>query len=131
MEKSKDLSWNERHPNGNLSHHTFLDGFDGLTMLNEEETKVALRVLKAHLENELKFEISDSLFANIFKSIPYLALARPLCMFSNLHGFILPLKRILEAHNALDENWRENVSIIMGFFKVGGRAYSISIQSDL
>ena len=128
MEKSKDLSWNERHPNGNLSHHTFLDGFDGLTMLNKEETKVALRVLKAHLENELKFEISDSLFANIFKSIPYLAPARPLSMFSNLHGYILPLKKILEDHNALDENWRENVSIIMGFFRVGGRAYSIQTK---
>ena len=129
MEKRNDLSWGERHPNGNLSHHTFLDGFEDLPMLNEVETKVALRVLKAQLQKELSFEISDGLFTDIFKRIPYLAPTRPLCEFSILHGFILPLKKILETHNALDENWRENVSIIMKFFKVGGKAYSF--QSSL
>ena len=71
----------------------------------------------------------ESIQADIFKRIPYLAPTRPLCMFSTLHGFILPLKSVLEAHNALDEKWRENVSIIMSFFKVGGKAYSI--QSGL
>ena len=104
-----------------LSHHTFIDGFDDLSTLNEAETKVALRVLKSHLQTELGFEISDSLFADIFKTIPYLAPTRPLCEYSILHGFILPLRDILKAHNALGTNWRENVGIIMKFFGVGGK----------
>ena len=110
-----------------LSHHTFIDGFDDLSTLNEAETKVALRVLKSHLQTELGFEVSDSLFVDIFKTIPYLAPTRPLCEFSILHGFILPLRDILKAHNALGTNWRENVGIIMKFFGVGGKAYSIKV----
>ena len=109
-----------------LSHHTFIDGFDDLSTLNESETKVALRVLKSHLHAELGFEISDSMFVDIFKKIPYLAPTRPLCEFSILHGFILPLRDILKTYNALDQSWRENVSIIMNFFKVGGKACSIT-----
>ena len=120
MEQKKELTWEERHPNGNLSHHTFIDGFDDLTTLDEVKTKVALRVLKNHLQAELGFVMSDSLFVDIFKKIPYLAPARPICEYSILYGFIQPLKKILKAHNVPDENLGIDVSTIMRFFKVGG-----------
>lgn len=126
MELKKKLTWEERHPNGDLSHHTFLDGFEDLPTLNEVETKEGLRVMKAHLEERLGFGMTDDLFANIVKEIPYLAPARPYGMYSKLHGFVLPLKNILKAHNAVDEHWMETVSTIMKFFRIIGGGYTIS-----
>lgn len=125
MKEKRELTWAEKHPNGDLSHHTFIEGFDDLCTLNEQEVKVALRTLKSHLQKELGFKMTDSLFVDIFKKIPYLAPARPICGLSILHGFILPLRDILKAHNVLDQNWKENVRIIMKFFHAGGRAYDI------
>ena len=40
MEKKKVLSWDERHPNGDLSYHTFLDRFENVSILHEVGTKV-------------------------------------------------------------------------------------------
>ena len=70
MKEKREMTWEERHPNGDVSHHTFIDGFDDLTTLDEVKTKVALRVLKNHLQAELGFVMSDSLFVDIFKRIP-------------------------------------------------------------
>ena len=126
MEQKKKLTWEERHPNGDVSHHTFFEGFEDLTSLTEVETKVVLRVMKSHLEERIGCAITDELFTSIIKKIPYLAPARPYGMYSKLHGFILPLKNILNAHNAVDEHWMETVSIIMKFFRIGGGGYTIS-----
>lgn len=131
MKEKRELTWEERHPNGDVSHHTFIDGFDELTKLNEEETKVALRILKAQLQEKIGFEMSNKLFVDIFRRIPYLAPSRPYCAFSTLHGFILPLRDILKAHNALGNNWRENVGTIMKFFGVGGSGFSIQSSIDM
>ena len=126
MEQKKKLTWEERHPNGDVSHHTFFEGFEDLPSLSEVETKVVLRVMKSHLEERIGCAITDELFTSIIKKIPYLAPARPYGMFSQLHGFILPLKNILVAHNAVDEHWMESVSAIMNFFRIGGGGYTIS-----
>ncbi len=123
MKEKRELTWDEQHPNGDLSHHTFIDGFDDLATLGEIEAKVALRVLKTHLQAELGFEMSDSLFVDIFKKIPYLAPVRPICEFSIFYGFIQPLKKILKTHNVPDENLKKAVTTIMRFFKVGGKVY--------
>lgn len=126
MEQKKKLTWEEKHPNGDVSHHTFFEGFKNLPSLTEVETKVVLRVMKSHLEERIGCAITDELFTSIIKKIPYLAPARPYGMFSQLHGFILPLKNILVAHNAVDEHWMESVSAIMNFFRIGGGGYTIS-----
>jgi len=126
MEQKKELTWEERHPNGDVRHYTFFDEFESLPTLDKIETKVALRVLKCHLEEKLGFEMTDELFVAIIKRIPYLAPTHPYGMFSKLHGFILPLKEILKAHHAVDEHWMKTVSIIMEFFKIGGGSYTIS-----
>ena len=126
MEQKKKLTWEERHPNGDVSHHTFFEGFEDLPALTEVETKVVLRVMKSHLEERIGCAITDELFTSIIKKIPYLAPARPYGMYSKLHGFILPLKNILNAHNAVDEHWMESVSAIMKFFRIGGGGYTIS-----
>lgn len=131
MKEKREMTWEERHPNGDVSHHTFIDGFVGLTTLNEEESKVALRILKAQLQEKLGFEMSDNLFVDIFRRIPHLAPSRPYGAFSTLHGFILPLRDILKAHNALGNNWRENVGTIMKFFGVGGSGFSIQSSIDM
>ena len=62
MEKKKDLSWDEIHPNGDLSYHTFLDSFEDISTLNGVEVKVALRTLKYYLEEEIGYELSDKAF---------------------------------------------------------------------
>ena len=126
MEQKKKLTWEERHPNGDVSHHTFFEGFEDLPSLSEVETKVVLRVMKSHLEERIGCAITDELYTSIIKKIPYLAPARPYGMYSKLHGFILPLKNILNAHNAVDEHWMESVSTIMKFFRIGGGGYTIS-----
>ncbi len=126
MEQKKKLTWEEKHPNGDVSLHTFFEGFKNLPSLTEVETKVVLRVMKSHLEERMGSEITDELFTSIIKRIPYLAPARPYGVFSQLHGFILPLKNILNTHNAVDEHWMETVSIIMNFFRIGGGGYTIS-----
>jgi len=126
MEQKKKLTWEERHPIGDVSHHTFFEGFEDLPSLSEVETKVVLRVMKSHLEERIGCAITDELFTSIIKKIPYLAPARPYGMYSKLHGFILPLKNILNAHNAVDEHWMETVSIIMKFFRIGGGGYTTS-----
>ena len=126
MEQKKKLTWEERHPNGDVSHHTFFEGFEDLPSLSEVETKVVLRVMKSHLEERIECAITDELFTSIIKKIPYLAPARPYGMYSKLHGFIIPLKNILKAHNAVDEHWMEKVSTIMKFFRIGGGGYTIS-----
>ena len=126
MEQKKKLTWEERHPNGDVSHHTFFEGFEDLPSLTEVETKVVLRVMKSHLEERIGCAITDELFTSIIKKIPYLAPARPYGMYSKLHGFIIPLKNILKAHNAVDEHWMEKVSTIMKFFRIGGGGYTIS-----
>ena len=126
MEQKEKLTWEDRHPNGDLSHHTFFEDFEDLPILSEVETKVLLRVMKAHLEERLGFEITDDLFITIVKRIPYLAPTRPYGMYSKLHGFIMPLKNILKSQNAVDEHWMETVSTIMKFFRIGGGGYTIS-----
>ena len=126
MEQKKKLTWEERHPIGDVSHHTFFEGFEDLPSLSEVETKVVLRVMKSHLEERIGCAITDELYTSIIKKIPYLAPARPYGMYSKLHGFILPLKNILNAHNAVDEHWMESVSTIMKFFRIGGGGYTIS-----
>ena len=113
MEQKKELTWEERHPNGDVRNYTFFDEFESLPTLDKIETKVALRVLKCHLEEKLGFEMTDELFVAIIKRIPYLAPTHPYGMF-------------LKAHHAVDEHWMKTVSIIMEFFKIGGGGYTIS-----
>ena len=99
MEKKKDLSWDERHPNGDLSYHTFLDSFEDVSFLHEEGTKVALRTLKYHLEEEIGYELSDEAFLAIFFRVINLRPAHPLGGWSFQYGFVVPMQKTLQAHN--------------------------------
>ena len=99
MEKKKSLSWDERHPNGDLSYHTFLDSFEDVSFLHEEGTKVALRTLKYHLEEEIGYELSDEAFLAIFFRVINLRPARPLGGWSFQYGFVVPMQKTLQAHD--------------------------------
>ena len=99
MEKKKQLTWDERHPFGNLRYYTFLDNFVGVTSLEETASKVALRVLKRHLEEALGFELSDEQFIAIFFKVINLGPARPLGAWSFQYGFVVPMQKTLQAHD--------------------------------
>ena len=113
MEKKKQLTWDERHPFGNLRYYTFLDNFVGVTSLEETASKVALRVLKRHLEEALGFELSDEQFIAIFFKVINLGPARPLGAWSFQYGFVIPMQKTLQAHD-LDCGVKE----IFDFFNV-------------
>lgn len=99
MEKKKELTWNERHPYGNLCYYTFLDDFEGVTSLEYTTTKVALRVLKHHLEDAMGFELSDEQFIAIFFRVINLGPSRPLGIGSFQYGFVVPMQKTLQAQN--------------------------------
>ena len=98
MEKKKVLSWDERHPNGDLSYHTFLDRFENVSILHEVGTKVALRTLKYHLEEEIGYELSDEAFLAIFFRVMNLRPARPLGGWSFQYGFVAPMAKLLQEY---------------------------------
>ena len=99
MEKKKELTWEERHPYGNLRYYTFLDDFEGVTSLGKKTTRVALRVLKHHLEEEMGFELTDEQFIAIFFQVIDLGPARPLGGWSFQYGFVVPMQKTLQAHD--------------------------------
>jgi len=99
MEKKKDLSWEERHPYGDLSYHTFLDSFEDVSVLNEVGTKAALRTLKYHLEEEMELELSDEAFLAIFFRVINLRPARPLGGWSFQYGFVTPMVKLLQEYS--------------------------------
>lgn len=128
MEQKKDSAWEERHPNGDFSHHTFLDDFSGITLLNAIETKVALRTLKRLLEQRLALEISDELFIDLFKAIPFLAPVRPFCALSVL-GFAQPIQQILKTHGI--DDILHKTPIIMSFWGLNSNTRSFTIMNAL
>ena len=99
MEKKKELTWEEKHPFGNLRYYTFLDNFEGVTSLEETAAKAALRVLKHHLEEEMGFELTDEQFIAIFFKVINLGPARPLGAWSFQYGFVVPMQKTLQAHD--------------------------------
>lgn len=99
MEKKKKLTWEERHPYGNLSYHTFLNDFEGVSSLQKTATKVALRVLKHHLEEAMGLELTDEQFMAIFFKVINLGPARPLVALSFQYGFVVPMQKTLQAHD--------------------------------
>jgi len=99
MEKKKELAWEERHPYGNLSYHTFLNDFEGVSSLQKTATKVALRVLKHHLEEAMGLELTDEQFMAIFFKVINLGPARPLGALSFQYGFVVPMQKTLQAHD--------------------------------
>lgn len=98
MEKKKDLSWDERHPNGDLSYHTFLDSFEDVSTLNGVGAKVALRTLKYYLEEEIGYELSDKAFLAIFFKVINLRPARPLGGWSFHYGYVVPMAKLLQKY---------------------------------
>ena len=99
MKKKKELTWEEKHPFGNLRYYTFLDNFEGVTSLEETATKAALRVLKHHLEEEMGFELTDEQFIAIFFKVINLVPARPLGAWSFQYGFVVTMQKTLQAHD--------------------------------
>ena len=113
MEQKKEMSWDERHPMGNLRYYTFLDGFNGVESLKETGTKFALRVLKRHLEDHLGFELTDEAFIAIFFRVINLGPARPLGAWSFQYGFVVPMQKLLA-----ELNLHCGVNDIFDFFNV-------------
>jgi N-formylglutamate amidohydrolase len=94
-------------------YHTLRD-FVNIKTLDEPETKVALRVLKFHLENSMGFEMSDELFEDIFMKIPYLRPLHPLGSGYAMLGFIHPLQHVLQKHCIPADEYKK----IMEFFRI-------------
>jgi N-formylglutamate amidohydrolase len=67
--------------------------------LEETASKVALRVLKHHLEEEMGFELTDEQFIAIFFKVINLGPARPLGALSFQYGFVVPMQKTLQAHD--------------------------------
>ena len=113
MEEKKELSWDERHPMGNLRYYTFVDRFDGIDSLGETGTKCALRLLKYQLEDKLGFELTDEQFTAIFFRVINLGPARPLGAYSFLYGFVEPMRKLLA-----EQQLSCNINDIFSFFNV-------------
>ena len=113
MEQKKELSWDERHPMGNLRYYTFVDGFDGVNSLGETATKCAFRLLKYQLEDKLGFELTDEQFTAIFFRVINLGPARPLGMYSFQYGFVEPMRKLLA-----EQHLSCNINDIFSFFNV-------------
>ena len=113
MEKKKELTWEEKHPFGNLRYYTFLDNFEGVNSLGETATKAALRVLKHHLEDAMGFELSDEQFIAIFYKVINLGPARPLGAWSFQYGFVVPMLKTLQ-----EQDLHCGVKEIFHFFNV-------------
>ena len=94
-------------------YHTLRD-FVNIKTLDEPETKVALRVLKYHLEDSMGFEMSDELFEDIFMKIPYLRPLHPLGSGYAMLGFIHPLQHVLQKHCIPADEYKK----IMEFFRI-------------
>lgn len=94
-------------------YHTLRD-FVNIKTLDEPATKVALRVLKFHLENSMGFEMSDELFEEIFMKIPYLRPLHPLGSGYAMLGFIRPLQHVLQKHCIPADEYKK----IMEFFRI-------------
>ena len=119
MEKKKEKSWDERHPNWNLCYYTYMDEFEGVSSLDEAASKCALRVLKRKLEDEIGFELSDETFIAIFFKVINLAPARPIGAYSFHFGYVVPMLKLLDTYN-LDCG----VSKIFRFFNISYNNYS-------
>lgn len=113
MEQKKEMSWEEKHPMGNLRYYTFLNEFEGVPTLGGTATKAALRVLKRQLENCLGFELTDDAFIAIFFKVINLGPARPLGAWSFQYGFVVPMQKLLKEHNL-----HCGVNEILSFFNV-------------
>lgn len=113
MEQKKELSWDERHPMGNLRYYTFVDSFDGVDSLGETGTKCALRLLKYQLEEKLGFTLTDKQFTAIFFCVINLGPARPIGMFSFKYGFVEPMRKVLA-----EQNINCSLEKIFSFFNV-------------
>ena len=111
MEKKKESTWEERHPYGNLRYYTFLDDFEGVTSLKKKTTRVALRVLKHHLEEEMGFELTDEQFIAIFFKVIDLGPARPLGGWSFQYGFVVPMQKNSSSTESPSWNGR-NISFL-------------------
>lgn len=80
-----------------FDHQSGLKRFDEISTLGETATAVALRSLKYQLENELGFEISDTLFCQLFRKVCNFRPVPALGGYASLE-FVQPLQRILEKH---------------------------------
>ena len=113
MKEEKEMSWEEKHPMGNLRYYTFVDEFEQVQCLNESATKTALRVLKRQLENRLGFELTDDAFIAIFFKVINLGPARPIGAWSFQYGFVVPMQKLLK-----ELNLHCGVNEIFSFFNV-------------
>ncbi len=113
MEQKKEMSWEEKHPMGNLRYYTFIDDFENVKCLGESATKSALRILKSQLENHIGFELSDDAFIAIFFKVINLGPARPLGAWSFQYGFVVPMQKLLK-----ELNLHCGVNEIFNFFNV-------------
>ena len=75
-----------------------MDSFEDISSLHEVGTKVALRTLKYHLEEEIGYELSDEAFLAIFFIVMNLRPARPLGGWSFQHGFVTPMEELLKEY---------------------------------
>ena len=89
-----------------------VDEFENVKTLDEEHTRVALRIIKEHFDKHMGFETSDALFEAIFDRVPHLYPCSPLGSGIAMMGYIVPIKQILKEH-CVDESL---YSKVLGFF---------------
>lgn len=93
-------------------HYLSLNSFKNIKTIGLAETIVALRVLKYHFEESMGFEMSDELFEEILKRIPYLRPLHPFGSGCSMLGYVQPLKQILKKYHVCEEDYKK----IMQFF---------------
>ena len=81
-----------------FSHHTEFEAFNEQITLDENQLRVALRILKHYFEEHICLEVPDDLFLDLIKRFPYLAPKHPLTSPYAGRGYTIPVGRILDKY---------------------------------
>ena len=110
-EMSDEILWDDflstpsyaySHPIDDFSYHSTFRVFEDDIKLDDNQQKVALRMLKYFYETSLFAKLSDELFLDLVRTIPYLAPLHPLASPYARLGYIRPLIKMLEKYNRKD-----------------------------
>ena len=97
MEQKKESRWYGNEHWFKFDHHAGLRRFEEISSLGETPTAIALRSLKFRLEDELGFEISDTLFVDVFRKVCNFHPVPALGGYAGLE-FVQPIQRIFERY---------------------------------
>lgn len=121
MEQKKESRWYGNEHWFKFDHHAGLRRFEEISSLGETPTAIALRSLKFRLEDELGFEISDTLFVDVFRKVCNFHPVPALGGYAGLE-FVQPIQRIFETHNIFGDS-NHFVSAVWHTFRIKTEAH--------